>query len=490
MKNPRELKQIQEANNMYKIKQTEIDFFKSALAKDSDVISILKILEWIKAKNGEVNNQIEQIPLDKMRLWKFDEITGNIVHESRRFFSIEGIRVETNWGNVPMWEQPIINQPEIGFLGILAKKINGILHFLMQAKIEPGNLNTVQISPTLQATKSNYTRVHKGKAPSFLEYFNGDRRVKILVDQLQSEQGARFLRKRNCNKIIEVSENEDLNIPKNFIWITLGQLKELIKYDNMVNMDVRTVISGIPFGSYGSDTLQYFSALRNLSSYNEHLMHSMLNFEIYLNDFDQIISWITDLKTRFDLKVTNIPLQSLNGWRYDGLSINHKDKKYFSVIGVNVEIGNREVVSWDQPMVKPAQEGIIAFIVKPIKGVYHFLVQAKLESGNFDILELAPTVQCLTGNYRTGQNEYSVPFLNDVLNAKKEQIWYSTLQSEEGGRFFKEQNRNMIIEAEPDFPIEVPDNYCWMTLNQLSTFIKFNNYLNIAARSLIAAVSF
>ena len=147
MKNQRELKQIQEANNMYKIKQTEIDFFKSALAKDSDVISILKILEWIKAKNGEVNNQIEQIPLDKMRLWKFDEITGNIVHESRRFFSIEGIRVETNWGNVPMWEQPIINQPEIGFLGILAKKINGILHFLMQAKIEPGNLNTVQISP-------------------------------------------------------------------------------------------------------------------------------------------------------------------------------------------------------------------------------------------------------------------------------------------------------------------------------------------------------
>ena len=123
-------------------------------------------------------------------------------------------------------------------------------------------------------------------------------------------------------------------------------------------------------------------------------------------------------------------------------------------------------------------------------GIYHFLVQAKVEAGNFDILELAPTVQCLTGNYRTGENEYFVPFLDEILNAEKDQIWYSALQSEEGGRFYREQNRNMIIEVRPDFPVQVPENYCWMTLNQLSTFIKFNNYLNIAARSLISAVSF
>lgn len=475
---------------MNKIRQTEVDFLKSALSKGSGVISVQKILEWLKVENKNVKTHVEQIPLDKMRMWKFAEVTDNIVHESGKFFSIEGIRINTNWGNVHNWEQPIINQPEIGFLGIIAKKINGILYFLLQAKIEPGNLNTIQISPTLQATKSNYTRVHKGKAPTFIEYFNGEKPVKILLDQLQSEQGARFLRKRNRNIIVEISKNEDLDIPENFVWVNLGQLKELIRYDNVVNMDTRTVISGIPFGSYGSDTLQYFSEPENLINYNEHLINSMLNPEIYLNDFDQIISWITNLKSQFELNVTMIPLQKVNGWVYNGLSINHEDKKYFSIIGVNVEIGNREVVGWDQPMIKPAQEGIIAFIVKPIKGVYHFLVQAKLEAGNFDILELAPTVQCLTGNYRTGQNEYHVPFLNDVLNAKKEQIWYSAFQSEEGGRFYKEQNKNMIIEATSDFPIEVPDNYCWITLNQLLTFIKFNNYLNIAARSLISAITF
>jgi oxidase EvaA len=147
-------------------------------------------------------------------------------------------------------------------------------------------------------------------------------------------------------------------------------------------------------------------------------------------------------------------------------------------------------LKWTQPLVKSAQEGVIGFIVKKIKGIYHFLVQAKLEAGNFDIIELAPTVQCLTGNYRTGLNEYEVPFINEVLNSPDEKIIFKSLQSEEGGRFYREQNLSIITEADDTFPIEVPENYCWLTLNQLQTFIKFNNYLNIQARSLLAAVTF
>ena len=129
-------------------------------------------------------------------------------------------------------------------------------------------------------------------------------------------------------------------------------------------------------------------------------------------------------------------------------------------------------------------------MIKKINGIYHFLVQAKLEAGNFDVIELAPTVQCLTGNYRKGLNEYTIPFIDEVLEADSRQIWYSAKQSEEGGRFYKEENLNIIIEAEEEFPIEVPERYCWMTLNQLMAFVTFNNYLNIAARNLLAAIRF
>ena len=148
--------------------------------------------------------------------------------------------------------------------------------------------------------------------------------------------------------------------------------------------------------------------------------------------------------------------------------------------------------SWTQPLVKSAQEGIIAFLCKKINGVYHFLIQAKLESGNFDIIELAPTVQCLTGNYRKGQNEYEVEFLDVVLNPEKFNaiVHYNSMQSEEGGRFYQEQNQNMILEVDANFNTEVPEKYCWMTLSQLKDFIKFNNYLNIQSRSLLSAVRF
>jgi len=473
--------------------QKNIAFLKSALTLENLMMPSEKFLNWMKEMNEVVHVKINPVPFPNMRLWHFDENTGNLVHDSGKFFSIEGIRVKTNWGKVPEWEQPIINQPEVGFLGIITKKFNGILYFLMQAKIEPGNLNVVQLSPTLQATRSNYSQVHKGKRPLYLEYFNGEQPVKILLDQLQSEQGARFLKKRNRNVIVEIGENENIEVFQNFCWLTLGQIKSFLQYDNLVNMDTRTVISGIPFGEYPPDVLDFYETLKFSDEGKNRetgLLISMLDDRRHLHSVDEIISWITRQKSFYDLDVEKIPLKTVKNWVIEMDEIYHENHKYFTVIGVNVEIGNREVQSWDQPLIKAAQEGIIAFIVKKINGIYHFLVQAKLEAGNFDIIELAPTVQCLTGNYRKGQSEYDVMFLDEVLNAKPEQIWYSTYQSEEGGRFFKEQNKNMIIEMDDSFPVEVPENYTWMTLNQMKIFIKYNNYLNIAARSLIAAVKF
>jgi len=167
--------------------------------------------------------------------------------------------VKTNYGNLSEWEQPIINQPEIGYLGFITKEFDGILHFLVQAKIEPGNVNNVQLSPTLQATRSNYTQVHNGKAPRYLEYFRDRNRCTVLLDQLQSEQGARFLHKRNRNIIVQTEENVEIH--DDFIWLTLGQIKKLIQYDNLVNMDTRTVISGIPFGSLLQVQLIFFRAI-------------------------------------------------------------------------------------------------------------------------------------------------------------------------------------------------------------------------------------
>jgi oxidase EvaA len=361
---------------------------------------------------------------------------------------------------------------------------------LVQAKVEPGNVNYVQLSPTLQATKSNYTRAHKGKSPSYLDYFINAKPNQILLDQLQSEQGARFLRKRNRNIIITV--DEEIVLEENFIWMTLAQIKELMKVDNLVNMDIRTVISGIPYGSYPGLQIDLISFLDNKNSANSFeykVLKSMLEYNNAVNSLNSIINFVTKHKSKFNLTVDKIPLKELNDWNITDSTIEHIDEKFFKIIAVDVNINNREVLNWTQPMVKPAQEGLCAFVCKEINGLLHFAVQAKLECGNFDIIEFAPTVQCLTGNYRNSKSE-ELPFLEYVLSADKTKIMFDTLQSEEGGRFYKEQNRNMIIFGGDEISNDLPDNYIWMTLNQLKSFIKYNNYLNIQARSLLAALCF
>tara|TARA_R110002167_G_scaffold3623_4_gene17659 strand:+ start:21206 stop:22642 length:1437 start_codon:yes stop_codon:yes gene_type:complete len=462
-------------------------FMKSAMTIDGVFLSCQDILKWIKCRSDSVTVNIEIVNLSEMKDWYLDEAAGRVRHSTGKFFSIDGIEVNTTIGEKRNWRQPIINQPEVGFLGCLVKEFDGVLYFLVQAKIEPGNLNHVQLSPSLQATKSNYTRQHKGKSPRYLEYFQGARPITVLIDQLQSEQGARFLNKRNRNIIVEIQD--DIELDDNFKWLTLGQIKELATYDNIVNMDLRTVISGITFenidispswvsGEKSHLELTKSGKIAQFVLADEHAFHSM----------DEIISWLTELKSMHELSVEKVSLSSLTDWELSEKGIFHKDRLYFDVRWVSVEIENREVSKWYQPLVKPRQEGLIAFIVKKIDGVYHFLVQAKIECGNFDIFEFAPTVQCITGSYKSSLDR--LPYLKYVLSARPDQVKYSALLSEEGGRFYHEQNLNLIIEADSDFPMETPPTYKWLTLRQLLFFIKFNNYVNIQARSLISGIPF
>ena len=454
--------------------------YNSSITSENIFNTTSEIIEWIQKRNREVSVNIQQVPFSEMDNWYQDK-NGCLRHNSGKFFSIEGISIETDFGEIPAWDQPLINQPEVGYLGILTKEFEGVLYFLMQAKIEPGNVNCVQLSPTLQATKSNYSQVHQGKKPKYLDYFVNAKPQQILLDQLQSEQGARFFRKRNRNIIIKV--DNDVDLLEDFRWMTLRQIKEMMCIENMVNMDTRTVISGIDL----SESFLLLNSPNNTSQWGMDILLSASN-KNGLHTINDQLSWLTNLKSKYDLRVTSKPLNALDDWNITDLEIVRIDKKYFKVIGVNVAISNREVSKWSQPLVQPMQQGICAFIMKKINGIYHFLIQAKLECGNYDIMELAPTLQCLTGN--VFESKLKPSFFDDVLSARKVNIVYDAMQSEEGGRFYQEQNRNMIVQVGDEFPIEIPDNFHWMTLGQINEFLRFNNFLNIQARSLLAAIKY
>ncbi|MFJ4950314.1 NDP-hexose 2,3-dehydratase family protein [Streptomyces sp. NPDC088760] len=422
---------------------------------------------------------VSRVPLDRLDGWRFERSTGNLVHRSGRFFSVEGLDVRGAGREVDAWQQPIIVQPEYGILGILVKRFHGVPHFLLQAKMEPGNVNLVQLSPTVQATKSNYTRVHGGKPVPYLEHFIAPHRGRVLHDALQSEQASWFLGKRNRNMVIET--DEDVELLDDFCWLSAEQIGELLGVDNLVNMDTRTVLSGAtPFRRTGP--------AHGDGSFRQALDRAWRPDAEPFHDTARLLSWFTDAKCRSSLVRQRLPLAQVRGWsRTDG-TIAQDEGKHFTVIGVDVRASSREVGSWSQVMLQPRSEGVIAFLARTVNGVMHLLVQARTETGAGDLIELAPTVHCQPANYPLGGARPR--FLEEVLTAPPERIRFESVHSEEGGRFYHAQNRYMLVEAGDDFPTDVPESYAWMTLRQLTEFVRYGNYLNVEARSLLTFLTF
>ena len=190
--------------------------------------------------------KVKNIPLNQSTNWLMKK--GNYIHKSGEFFKVNALRVsETRSREVDKWDQPILTQIgyDGGILGLIRKRFFGVPHYLIEAKLEPGNYKFVQLSPTLQATFSNLRRVHRGRKPYFEEYFDLKRKKsrKVLYKQWLSEDGGRLNKKRNLGIIIEIPEKIKLKISKDFIWMSMWQIKECLKYNAWVNPHVRGLIS-------------------------------------------------------------------------------------------------------------------------------------------------------------------------------------------------------------------------------------------------------
>ncbi|WP_079036346.1 MULTISPECIES: NDP-hexose 2,3-dehydratase family protein [Streptomyces] len=459
---------------------------------DHAVTSLRDFHTWFDAYRDTEQSKIRHIPFTELQGWRFEESSGNLVHDSGRFFSVQGLRVRNAPGGVPSWEQPVIHQPEVGVLGILVKEFDGIPHCLMQAKMEPGNHNGVQLSPTVQATRSNYTRVHGGRAVPYLDYFRNAARHRVLADVLQSEQGSWFYRKRNRNIVVETTE--DVELLEGFYWLSVGQLHALLAVDDLVNMDARTVMSCLPltdpalpgFGSPGGDPRSPYPVEDD--TVRSSLARSLDPGHGALHPLGSVRNWISGVRAEFDGHAELVDLGAIGGWHRSAERISHESGLFFDVMAVDVRTGSREIGGWTQPMIEARGQGVVAFLVQRIDGVLHALTRVKHEAGFMDAVELAPTVQCTPENYTVLPPEAAPPFLDEVLHAPADAIRFDSVLSEEGGRFFHTRSRYLIVEVPAGRELRAPEDYRWLTAHQLSGLVQHSNYLNIQARSLLACL--
>ena len=458
------------------VNDTLLSIAKSWCEVEGKAHTTAEILDWVKERNENTYVSILPVSLEQCEPWYYDRGSGYIRNQDMSFFQIAGLKQEKVDGTVAM--QPVILQEEIGFLGVLCREIDGVMHFLMQAKIEPGNVNSVQISPTIQATLSNFTRKHGGATPPYLEYFLNFDRYEVVVDQIQSEQSARFYRKRNRNIIIRVEEV--VEVLPGHCWMTLGQIKQLMRRDNLVSMDSRTVLSCIP---YAKLRLTERELLDLSEQFHDKALFRSLFIRTGEDALPRMYQRLNSYKMFQSFQQTVVPLSELTDWEMKDKELVCKHPYPFRVIFCDIAIEGREVRRWTQPLFASNGPSLFGLMCCEMDGVLKFLVRFKQEIGVFDTVELGPTVQ----------TEASVEPVEDAVTElfrrNLEQgvgVMYDHMMSEEGGRFYHEQNRNVLLRVQEHNVPSLPDGYFWLDYQSLNEMLQINNILNIQLRNLLA----
>ena len=393
------------------------------------------------------------IPLSDVRQWDTSVQKPAYRHSSGMYFSVVGV-VHGCSKSEPICTA-MIDQPEVGLLGLAVARSDIGLLALVQAKAEPGTILDCQISPTVQATLSNQRRAHGGKSVQFLELFRAPK--KVLLDTLQSEHGTVFWQKHNQSMIVEVPYFEP---PVGFRWVEINDLIRHLSVGNLIHSDLRTILALGPFWR-------------------------SLNGPSLVAEADKIQKWLGQRRAIVAFSATRIPLFDLIGWHRQQDKLHRLDGTGHEVIGVRVDAIGREVDNWDQLMVRSKSDGLVILAVRRHEGALQALFRTCVEPGILDFVEIGPTVQVSGGDLPsdTTQEQLIQTLVTSISDKSKGQLLYDNFHSDEGGRFFQSAVRYVIVNSDISAP---NDEYRWCDVKTLISIGRLGNLVNIQARDALA----
>ncbi len=202
-----------------------------------------------------------------------------------------------------------------------------------------------------------------------------------------------------------------------------------------------------------------------------------------------LVAWIDAMKADNHLRVKHEGLSTLSEWGYDNEGFySNRAGKFFRIIGMCVEGTGREVRSWCQPIMDNIGTGVIGLLLGRHNGRIHFLMQGKADVGNRSLIQIAPTVQFTPSNYQENR-KLVPPFLFSEFSGggRFAPLWEGW-QSEEGGRFYREQQRHRIMMLREGDRLDAPPGYIWMNISQIRFFIHFGEHVNACARSILSCL--
>jgi len=197
-----------------------------------------------------------------------------------------------------------------------------------------------------------------------------------------------------------------------------------------------------------------------------------------------------DIKKKNKAKIKIKHLEKLKKWNYDKKKgiLYHSSGGFFSVIGLEVKNAGREINNWDQPLIKQKNYvgGVIGLVRKKINNIPHYLVEAKFEPGNYNVIQISPSVQATYSNL----DQVHKGSRNKIINAyfkKKFKTVRKIWVSEDGGRLYKKRNLHWIINSEKKI-IKLPKTYKWITLWEINQFMKKGTYVGPHLRAILSLI--
>ena len=411
-------------------------------------------------------NLVKQISFDECNEWIIDK--DRIRHETGRYFSIICIKHDDH-------ETIMIDQPEIGILGFIVTEETNDRKWLVQNKPEPGNQGYYQLAPTVQATKSNYERVHGGKSTPYLELFINEKM--LLINTENSEQGDRFINKfnRNAKQLVGKSFYSDCS-DKRYQWMSSASLKQKLQENYTVNTDARSVISTGAWYLLAETPSQIFldnNLPSELAKAFHHSYHIMERKRLQIAQ-----SLLKRIYREYRKENLVIPLMEMSEYSlesngiigsYDQMAVNYFD----------VYLPERERSTWQQPLLIRQQIEVCILLFTISNGIAYFNVAAYPEVGFTDRVGFGPSIQ-------TGKGPFKIDGFELYNYLDKVEVLLEVDQSDEGSRFYQNINKYILGQWKLDSELLVSNRSKWLSLGEIELLSIKRGFLTNELRTLLS----
>lgn len=397
--------------------------------------------------------KLSQIKLSQQQEWNL--VNGVLGHKSGGFFYITGLA-----DNISGEEQIVLYQPQGAFNGLVVCKQEQDVYVLLQARVEPGNSGIGQYGPTIQSTPANYLRFHGGKeTPYFDFFFKYHPQVRPIVNSMQLDLGKRYFQK---SKILSYVESYSLvETAENMIWVPLQVITEVLRYDNFLNTDLRSMLGVFDWDLFLNPN---HSTSGNSTSHTNDIC------------FDNNLSGKNMGKL--------IPVSKLQNWELTEEGIVDRANTGVSASIYQVISTTREVKTWVQPLLCTANRGLITLLMRQFSdnssdatlSQFEFLISYRSEFGISGEKVLLPSHIIYPGeNHR-----------HQTTLCQEGKVLCEVIQSEEGGRFYQNENIYQLILVDRSFESE--SDQFWISVDTLKGLLKTSNQVSIQLRCIASLV--